>query len=108
MAQRPLVVVPDFLQEAELEQRVLDGVADHALMLLLACARRLVPCHDAIRAGGWNLPAVYGAPRLRGRTLGLIGCGRIGTAMARRGLALGLNIVFYDPYRPDGVDKALG
>src|SRR5438105_10347274 len=187
MSRRPLVVVPDFLTEASLEQRVLEDVADvralaspdenellrqvpeadvliffhevrltgrslaqlsrckgaircgvgvdnidlktagqlgivvcnvpdygteevadHALMLLLACARRLIPCHDAIRAGGWDLPAVYGAPRLRGRSLGIIGCGRIGTALARRGLALGLRAAFYDPYRPDGLDKALG
>ena len=54
------------------------------------------------------MPAVYGAPRLRGRSLGIIGCGRIGTALARRGLALGLRVAFYDPYRPDGLDKALG
>src|SRR5581483_1661429 len=85
-----------------------EEVADHALMLLLACARRLLPAHDAIRAGGWDLPIVYGAPRLRGRTLGLIGCGRIGTAMALRAKALGLCVVFYDPYRPGGIDKALG
>src|SRR5205807_5727395 len=49
-----------------------------------------------------------GAPRLRGRTLGLIGCGRIGTPMALRAKALGLRVVAYDPYRPDGLDKALG
>jgi phosphoglycerate dehydrogenase-like enzyme len=51
---------------------------------------------------------VFGTPRLRGRTLGLIGCGRIGTAMAVRGKALGMRVVFYDPYKPDGLDKALG
>src|ERR671934_2059326 len=78
-----------------------EEVADHALMLLLAVARRLVPAHQAIRSGGWDLPVVFGAPRLRGKTLGLIGCGRIGTAMARRGLALGMRGVFYDPYQPD-------
>jgi C-terminal binding protein len=85
-----------------------EEVADHALLLLLAGARRLMPSAAAIRAGGWDLPAAFGAPRLRGKTLGLIGCGRIGTAMARRALVLGMRVVFYDPYQPDGYDKALG
>jgi phosphoglycerate dehydrogenase-like enzyme len=85
-----------------------EEVADHALMLLLAVARRLVPSSDAIRGGGWDLTAAFGAPRLRGKTLGLIGCGRIGTAMARRARILGMRVVFYDPYLPDGYDKALG
>jgi phosphoglycerate dehydrogenase-like enzyme len=85
-----------------------EEVADHALMLLLALARRLVPADRALRAGKWDLTTVFGTPRLRGRTLALIGCGRIGTAMALRGKALGMRVVFYDPYKPDGLDKALG
>jgi D-3-phosphoglycerate dehydrogenase len=85
-----------------------EEVADHALMLLLACARRLLPSHEAIRAGGWDLTQVHGAPRLRGQTLGVIGCGRIGTALALRAKALGMRVVAYDPYRPNGLDKALG
>jgi phosphoglycerate dehydrogenase-like enzyme len=84
-----------------------EEVADHALLLLLALARRLVPADRAIRAGGWGLTEVFGAPRLRGRTLGIVGLGRIGTALALRAKALGLRVVFHDPYRPDGVDKAL-
>lgn len=85
-----------------------EEVADHALMLLLALARRLLPCHEAIRAGGWDLSRVFGAPRLRGRTLGVIGCGRIGTALALRAKALGFRVIVYDPYKPDGLDKMLG
>jgi D-3-phosphoglycerate dehydrogenase len=85
-----------------------EEVADHALMMLLAAARRLLVADQAIRAGTWNVATVFGVPRLRGRTVGIIGCGRIGTAMALRCKALGLRVVFYDPYLPDGVDKALG
>jgi phosphoglycerate dehydrogenase-like enzyme len=85
-----------------------EEVADHALMLLLAIARRLRPCDEAIRAGRWSVGDAFGTPRLRGQTLGLIGCGRIGTAMARRGQVLGMRVVFYDPGLPDGIDKALG
>lgn len=85
-----------------------EEVADHALMLLLACARRLLAAERAIREGGWDLTAVFGTPRLRGRTLGVVGCGRIGTAMVMRAKALGMRVVFFDPYLPDGLDKALG
>jgi C-terminal binding protein len=85
-----------------------EEVADHALMFLLSLARRLLPADRAIRVGDWNAKTVFGTPRLRGRTLALLGCGRIGTAMALRGKALGMRVVFYDPYKPDGLDKALG
>jgi phosphoglycerate dehydrogenase-like enzyme len=85
-----------------------EEVADHALLLLLALARRLLPADRDIREGRWDVTSVFGAPRLRGRTLGLIGCGRIGTAVALRARALGMRVVFYDPYKPDGLEKALG
>ena len=85
-----------------------EEVADHAIMFLLALARRLVPCHEAIKAGTWHYQTAIGTPRLRGKTLGLIGCGRIGTATAVRAKALGLDVVFYDPHLRQGMDKALG
>jgi C-terminal binding protein len=85
-----------------------EEVADHALLLLLALARRLLPAEQSVRAGRWDATTVFGTPRLRGRTLGLIGCGRIGTAMALRAKALGMRVVFYDPFKPDGLEKSLG
>jgi C-terminal binding protein len=85
-----------------------EEVADHAIMFLLALARRLLPSHDAIRAGTWDYRTALGTPRLRGKTFGIVGCGRIGTATALRAKALGLDVVFYDPYLRQGIDKALG
>ena len=85
-----------------------EEVADHAIMFLLAIVRRLLPSHEAIRAGTWDYRTALGAPRLRGKTFGVVGCGRIGTATALRAKALGLDVVFYDPYLRQGVDKALG
>lgn len=85
-----------------------EEVADHAILFLLALARRLVPCHEAIRAGGWDLTKAFGTPRLRGRTLGIVGCGRIGTATALRARAFGLRVIFYDPYQAPGLEKAIG
>jgi phosphoglycerate dehydrogenase-like enzyme len=85
-----------------------EEVADHAIMFLLALARRLVTSHQAIRRGTWDYQSALGTPRLRGKTLGLVGCGRIGTAAALRGKALGLDVVFYDPFLRQGMDKSLG
>jgi D-3-phosphoglycerate dehydrogenase len=85
-----------------------EEVADHAILLLLALARRLLPADRAIRDGKWDITTVFGTPRLRGRTLGVIGCGRIGTATALRAKAFGMRVVFYDPYLPDGIEKSLG
>jgi C-terminal binding protein len=85
-----------------------EEVADHALLLLLAIARRLTAAHESVRAGTWDSTIIQGAPRLRGQTLGIIGCGRIGTALALRARALGMRVVFHDPFRPDGYEKGLG
>jgi C-terminal binding protein len=85
-----------------------EEVADHAIMFLLALARKLLPSDAAIRAGGWDYNTAIGTPRLRGKTLGLVGCGRIGTATALRARAFGLDVVFFDPLVPQGIDKALG
>jgi D-3-phosphoglycerate dehydrogenase len=85
-----------------------EEVADHAIMFLLALARRLVISHEAIRGGTWDYRTALGTPRLRGKTFGVVGCGRIGTAAALRAKALGLDVVFFDPYLRQGMDKALG
>src|SRR5262245_38515061 len=85
-----------------------EEVADHAIMFLLALARRLVISHEAIRSGTWDYRTAVGTPRLRGKTFGVVGCCRIGTAAALRAKALGLDVVFFDPYLRQGMDKALG
>ena len=85
-----------------------EEVADHALLFLLALARKLLSSDAAIRAGGWDYATAIGTPRLRGKTLGLVGCGRIGTATAMRARGFGLDVVFFDPLVPQGADKALG
>jgi phosphoglycerate dehydrogenase-like enzyme len=85
-----------------------EEVADHAMMLLLAVARHLFSSSLALRAGVWDYLTARDTPRLRGKTLGLVGCGRIGSAMALRAKAFGLDVVFYDPKVPAGYEKALG
>ena len=91
-----------------------EEVADHALSLLLCLLRRTISSSDAVKAGveahGSDGVARVGkgTRRLRGLTLGLVGCGRIGTARALRAKACGLDVVFFDPHAPAGLDKALG
>ena len=94
-----VVYVPDY---------GVDDVADHALALLLACARRVPGSDRSIRAGAWpsytELAPMY---RLRGRTLGVIGYGRIGRKVAERGRAFGLRVVVHDPFVDESVDRDL-
>ena len=85
-------------------------MADHALALLLSLARGVVEASDQIRTGNehWRWQVAGRQKRLAGSTLGIVGLGRIGTAVARRALGFGIRVVFHDPYVPDGLDKALG
>jgi len=74
-----------------------EEVSDHALALLLALGRGIVTLDRAVRGGDWSLATAPGVRRLRGRVLGLVGLGRIGRAVARKALALGLEVVAHDP-----------
>ncbi|MFN0017900.1 MAG: C-terminal binding protein [Pirellulaceae bacterium] len=97
----PVANVPDYGNEE---------VADSAIGLLLSLARGIAFQNTKLRPAGTDWKFDYVAPlyRLRGKTLGIIGLGRIGTAAALRGKALGMDVAFYDPYKPDGYDKAVG
>jgi len=91
-----------------------EEVADHAMSLVLALFRRTF--FSAQRAergeeahGSDGVAAIAkGTRRIRGCTFGVLGCGRIGTATALRAKAFGFEVVFYDPFVPAGLDKALG
>ncbi len=74
-------------------------VAEHVIALLLSGARRIAWYHEEMRAGGWPAAARGQHRRVTGRTLGLIGVGRIGSAVARRASALGIEVIGYDPAR---------
>jgi D-3-phosphoglycerate dehydrogenase/C-terminal binding protein len=87
-----------------------EEVADSALAMALALARGTHFLNSRLkrRIGAWNVDQALPVLRLRHRTFGIIGCGRIGTAAALRAKAFGFDVVFYDPYVKDGLDKALG
>lgn len=75
-----------------------DEVADHALSLLLALARRVVLLDRAVREGHWDYNLAGPVRRLRGQVLGLIGLGSIARNLATKSQALGLEVIAYDPY----------
>ncbi len=73
------------------------SAAEHAFGLMLAQARNIARADATIRAGRWDRAAFRGV-ELDGKTLGLVGMGRIGTLVAQRALAFGMSVLAYDPY----------
>lgn len=72
-----------------------EEVADIATAYVISLARELFAIDRGVRSGEWPKPPGIS---LRGRTVGIVGFGDIGTATAKRMLALGLNVIVYDPY----------
>jgi glyoxylate reductase len=88
-----------------------DATADMAFCLLIGAARRLVDGHDYGRAGKWKTwePMGHLGQDLAGRTLGVIGMGRIGFALARRcRLGWDMQVLYHDVYRNDRAEAELG
>jgi D-3-phosphoglycerate dehydrogenase len=73
------------------------SAAEHTVGLLVALARNIPQAHAALKQGRWERSA-YGGVELAGKTLGVLGFGRIGQQVVRRALGLGLRVVAYDPY----------
>jgi D-3-phosphoglycerate dehydrogenase / 2-oxoglutarate reductase len=81
-----------------------DEVSDHAMGLILALQRRLVECANLAAAGDWSpyfASGSLGLRRTRGQTMGIIGAGRIGSAVAAKAAAFGMEILAYDPFLDD-------
>lgn len=93
LAQR--VDVRTLKEDGELLRNITPA-AELSWALLMACARRLVPAVAHVRAGNWVREDFPGT-MLNGRTLGVVGCGRIGQWMARYARAFDMRVVGYDP-----------
>jgi D-3-phosphoglycerate dehydrogenase / 2-oxoglutarate reductase len=89
--------VPDFC---------IDEVSEHALALILALTRRVVSFARQTRGGDWDNQAAGSIHRLRGQTLGLVGCGRIGGATGAKARALGMEVLGFTRSGrvPDGIE----
>jgi phosphoglycerate dehydrogenase-like enzyme len=95
----PVSNVPDYGTEE---------VADHTIALCLALARQLRPLLKDVRQGNWRWEVASACRRIRSQAFGVVGCGRIGTAVALRAKAFGYTVRFYDPYVSSGYEKSLG
>src|SRR4030042_3882283 len=94
----------------------LEEVSDHAMALLLSCARKITRQDNAVRAGKWDSvgkpefrtkiwPPMF---RLKGQTLGLIGFGRIPRTLVPKAKGFGLRVIAYDPYVTGDIAAELG
>ena len=86
-----------------------EEVADHAILLMLALCRRLLEYHDQVQTENrWQFDSLSGLRRLRGMTLGIVGFGKIGQAVASRARSFGMTVIAYDPYRDFATAPDLG
>jgi C-terminal binding protein len=87
-----------------------EDVADSAIGMMLAMTRGIHRLSSMLRDQrcAWSYTEAVPLRRLRGTTFGIVGLGRIGSAAAVRAKAIGMDVAFHDPYKPDGYDKALG
>jgi D-3-phosphoglycerate dehydrogenase / 2-oxoglutarate reductase len=76
-----------------------DEVSEHAIALALALARKIVTFSRQTRGGAWDNAAAGHIHRIRGQTLGIVGCGRIGQATGAKAHALGMHVVGFDKYQ---------
>lgn len=76
----------------------IDEVSDHALALLLSLSRKVVLSARKVRAQKWDLAELKPIRRLKDQVIGLIGYGRIGSALARKAKPIGFRVIAYDPY----------
>ena len=80
-----------------------EEVSNHAILMLMACAKKLTILHSLVRAGKWGAEtrdAIMPMAPIDGQTLGLVAFGNIARAVARKAQALGMDVIAYDPYCP--------
>jgi D-3-phosphoglycerate dehydrogenase len=85
----------------------MDEVADQTVSMLLALIRKTVFFDKQVKAGLWDFRSGIPIHRIRGKTLGLIGCGKIGLEVARRISGFGVRVIAFDPYlskAPGGIE----
>lgn len=83
------------------------SVAEHAIALLLATVKRVLPLDAGLRAGRWEKPGFAGR-EIANSTMGLMGMGSIAQATGRMAKGLGIKLVGFDPYAPESAFEGLG
>ncbi|MBI4311969.1 MAG: phosphoglycerate dehydrogenase, partial [Chloroflexi bacterium] len=83
------------------------AAAEHSVALMLALARHVAQANASIRDGKWNRSAYVGV-ELRGKVLGIIGLGRVGSEVARRAASFNMHLIGYDPFLSPDFARNLG
>ncbi len=83
------------------------AATEHTMAMMLALARNIPIANETMQKGEWNRKKYVGV-ELRGKTLGVIGMGRIGSGVAKRAMAFEMDVIAYDPYINEERAKALG
>ncbi len=73
------------------------STAEHTMALLLGLSRNVAPAHASLVAGKWDRKKFQGS-QISGKTLGVVGLGRIGLEVAKRAKSFGMNVIGYDPF----------
>ena len=81
--------------------------AEHAIAMMFACARQIPAADASTRAGKWEKSRFMGV-EITGKTLGLVGCGNIGSVVAARAIGLRMKVIAYDPFLSAERAVALG
>lgn len=84
-----------------------DATADFAFALMMSAGRRVLEGDRYVRAGKWKTwhPMLLLGVEMKGATLGLVGFGRIGKAMARRAVGFDMRVIYYDPLEKPSIDS---
>ncbi len=89
-----------------------EDVAEHAIALIMACARKIVMGRSILerssKAGQWDFTGLFPIPRMQGKTLGILGVGRIGGRVAAKLASFGFRIIGCDPYLSEHRKRATG
>jgi len=83
------------------------STAEHTIALMLALSRNIAPAYQSLLEGRWDRKKFMGS-QLAGKTLGIVGLGRVGQAVATRALALEMRVLGYDPFLSANRAKELG
>ena len=83
------------------------STAEHTIALILALSRNIAPAYQSLLEGRWDRKKFMGT-QLAGKTLGIVGLGRVGQAVATRALAMEMRVLGYDPFLAAGRAKELG
>jgi D-3-phosphoglycerate dehydrogenase len=83
------------------------STCEHTFAMMMAMARKIPQAHGVLKGGTWDRKSFVGV-ELRGKTLGILGFGRIGTEVAKRALAFGMRVLAFDPFLTEERAEAIG